>query len=285
MGRNRRRTVRLLTSVPSILVAAVLSLAAASPPASAEGKQGQEREARRACLSGDYARGVAILSALFVDTKDPTFLFNQGRCFEQNRRYEDAIARFDEYLQTGDQKLTPADRRAAEQHIAHSKEMLAQERATSPTPVVVTQPNPPPVSAGPPAETVAPNPEPSGPVVTKTKPGSTGETPGSGLRIAGIVTASVGVAAVAAGVLFSLRANSLLTDLEAKDGYSSQKESDQKTYRALGWAGYGVGAACVVTGAILYGVGLSARSSASNSVAILPAMGTNQVGAIFFGGF
>ena len=46
-----------------------------------------------ACLSGDYTKGVAILSELFVDTKDPTYLFNQGRCFEQNRRYDDAIAR------------------------------------------------------------------------------------------------------------------------------------------------------------------------------------------------
>jgi hypothetical protein len=32
-----------------------------------------------ACLSGDYTKGVAILSELFVDTKDPTYLFNQGR--------------------------------------------------------------------------------------------------------------------------------------------------------------------------------------------------------------
>ena len=70
-----------------------------------------------ACLSGDYTKGVAILSELFVDTKDPTYLFNQGRCFEQNRRYEDAVARFEEYLRIAEGKLDAADRAAAEKHI------------------------------------------------------------------------------------------------------------------------------------------------------------------------
>jgi hypothetical protein len=30
---------------------------------------------------------VEILAGLYVDTNDPTYIFNQGRCFEQTHRY------------------------------------------------------------------------------------------------------------------------------------------------------------------------------------------------------
>jgi hypothetical protein len=90
----------VLTFVPalsrgSIIVAAAPAIAASR---GAEQYAAQERAARKACLKGDYGKGVDILADLFVDTKDPTYIFNQGRCFEQNRRYEDAIGRFEEYL-------------------------------------------------------------------------------------------------------------------------------------------------------------------------------------------
>ena len=279
MGHYSRRVA--YSAIFGITVALLSSLLSASP-ATAESRQGQEREARKACLAGDYAKGVAILSALFVDTKNPTYIFNQGRCFEQNRRYEDAIARFDEYLQTGSTNLTPDDKSAAEQHMAHSKEMLDRERATSPAPVVA-RPTPAPAATDQPAA------EPSPPVVLRTeaRPTSTATTAtGSGLRIAGIVTASAGVALVAAGVVFSLEANSLLTDMYNKvDGYSSSKESEAKLCKTLGWVGYGAGAALIATGAILYGVGLKARGDTSTTVAVLPAVGANQVGAIISGAF
>jgi hypothetical protein len=77
-----------LVSLPSVAT----SPAAAAGKHGGDSKQSQERAARKACLTGDYAKGVDILSDLFIELRDPTFLFNQGRCFEQNRRYEDAIA-------------------------------------------------------------------------------------------------------------------------------------------------------------------------------------------------
>jgi hypothetical protein len=54
-------------------------------------RQAQEKAARKACLTGDYATGVSILADLFVESKDPLYIFNQGRCMEQNSRYKDAI--------------------------------------------------------------------------------------------------------------------------------------------------------------------------------------------------
>jgi hypothetical protein len=49
----------------------------------------REKAAREASLAGDFGQGVDLLAELLVETKDPTHAYNQGRCFEQNRRYED----------------------------------------------------------------------------------------------------------------------------------------------------------------------------------------------------
>ena len=257
-------------------------------PALAASEQAQERVARKACLSGDYAKGVDILADLFVATKDLNFIFNQGRCFEQNRRYEDAIGRFREYLLAGSEKLDQKDKSAAEQHIAKCNEMLAQDRASSTTPTApqALAPTPPPVVASTPA--LAPTPEPSTLVVTQpaTQPAPATASPGEGLRVGGIIAASLGVASLGAGVLFNLKANSLISDMKATvDGYSLSKNSEHDTYKTLAWVGYGVGAACVVTGAILYGVGLKARSSSSTIVALVPVVGAGQAGAVLTGAF
>jgi tetratricopeptide (TPR) repeat protein len=87
----------------SVLVVVVL----VADNASAKNVEDKERTARTACLAGDYAKGVAILSELFVETQDAGFIYNQGRCFEQNHRYDDAISRFQEYLRVNTLTLTP----------------------------------------------------------------------------------------------------------------------------------------------------------------------------------
>ncbi len=54
---------------------------------------------------------------LFVKTEDPVFIFNQGRCFEQNGHFEEAINRFLEYLRKA-KKASGQDRADTERHIA-----------------------------------------------------------------------------------------------------------------------------------------------------------------------
>jgi outer membrane lipoprotein-sorting protein len=97
------------------LIPAALLLS--SSQASAASKQVQERMAKKACLAGDPAKGVEVLAELYVDTNDITYIFNQGRCFEQNRRYEDAIGRFREYLTKGEDHLS--DERQGRRQEAH----------------------------------------------------------------------------------------------------------------------------------------------------------------------
>lgn len=236
----------------------------------AESNSAKEREARTACLAGDYSQGVRLLSELFVSTKDPTFIYNQARCFEQNRRYEDAIGRFREYLRAG-KSLSAVEQGDAEKHIADCKELLASEKpATAPQPAV---PAPQPDSE---KASVAVKPLTT---VQQTNPAAGA----AGLRTAGIATASVGGAALVAGIVFNLKSNGLAQDLKKTDGYTADKESDRKTYATLGWLGYGVGAACVATGAILYVLG--SRSDGDGAVAFLPSLAPGQAGAVVKGAF
>jgi len=249
----------------------------------------QERAARKACLNGDYTKGVGILSDLFVDTKDTTYIFNQGRCFEQNRRYEDAAARFEEYLTAAEGKLSAEDKAAAEKHLATCKEKLAKERGRSTI-------EPATVPVVPPTTYTATLPEPKPSPETTTEPSAATlvqsapqQEPGQrrwGLLTAGIITGAVGVGGVVAGVVFNLKANSLINDMETKVGtYSAAKENDQKSYKTLAWVGYGVGAACVVAGAVLIGLGAKSGPTSSTDVALVPSVGPGQVGALLTGGF
>jgi hypothetical protein len=255
-------------------------------PALAASRQPRERAARKACLTGDPDKGVSILADLFLDTKDPTYIFNQGRCLEQNRKYEDAIARFEEFLVTTDAVLAREDREAAEKHIATCRATLVRERGSSSATTLPQPPTatPPPVQAPEPA----PTPEPSRSIVVQPAPEPQPLAPhgNAGLRTAGIVTASVGVAAVVAAVILNVKANSMVNQMETtSNGYSPAKVDDRKTYETLSWVGYGLGVACVATGAILFGIGLKSGGSSSTSVALLPALGAGQAGALLTGGF
>jgi tetratricopeptide (TPR) repeat protein len=248
-------------------------------PAFGANREAKEKMARTACLAGDYAKGVTLLSELFVSTNDPNFIFNSGRCYEQNSRYSEAISRFKEYLRVS-KRLSDEDRADVQKHIDDCQDSLEKQAPrqltpaleqpasshSAPTPIVSPEATPPVVATGTSAGTRQPS-----------------SKPGSGLRVAGITIAAVGGAALVAGIIFNLKANSLASDLKKTDGYTSDKESSRKTYQTLGWVGYGAGAACVATGAVLYVLGLN--SSDGSSVAFVPAFAPGQAGAVVKGSF
>ncbi len=279
MSQCRSRTQRsLFLKAALAIVLLVVPLLLAAAPAVAASHQAQDRAARKACLNGDYAKGVSILSDLFIETNDPTYIFNQGRCLEQSRKYDDAVAKFDEYLRADPEKLSPEDKAAAEKHLADCKQKLAEERGISPTQATSS---PPPV----PKPEPSPEPSPTTVVEPASQPGpSAGRW--TGLATAGIIVGSVGILAVAGGVILNLKANSTVDNMETSvGGYSSAQANNQKTYKTLAWVGYGAGAACVATGAILIGVGIKSRASSSTNVALVPAVGPGHMGAMLTGGF
>jgi len=262
----------------------------ATPSAQAGGKESKERAAKTACLSGDAAKGVALLAELYVSTNDITYLFNQGRCFEQNGRYADAIIRFREYLGKNKDAGNATDP-VAERHLADCQTLLDKQTPQPVAPVPAAKPvtDLPPAApteqVAPAAKTEATAPAPaSAPPPDLTQPAPATGTRGAGLRIGGIAAMAVGAAGIATGVILNMKANSLASDLEKSNtSYSRSKESTRSTYQTFGWVGYGAGAACVVGGAIVYFLGHN--QGQSTQVALIPTVEPGQVGAVVQGAF
>jgi hypothetical protein len=267
----------------SPLFASVLLISLVPRPATAAAKvDARERAAKKACLTGDVTKGVKLLADLFIDTSDPTYIYNQGRCFEQNDRCEDAISKFREYLRKAS-KANLADKLDAEKHITDCQALLGKKETEA------VQPLPPPLTAPPPEVPKMVVPEPNPP--EQAKPGSSKpdrvetkviesakpSSAGSGLRTVGVVAVATGAVALAAGVGLNLKHNSMISDLQK--GYDPDRDSSATTYRTLTLVGYGVGAACMVGGAILYYFGWQA-----GRVTVAPAPVVGLGGALVIGG-
>ena len=267
----------------------------AATAAFAASRGAKERAARTACLAGDYARGATILSELFVETKDPNYIYNQGRCFEQNAHYQEAIARFQEYLRVG-QDVSEKDKVEAKKHVAECQDMVAkqsghQEITAPPAPATpASMAQVPRVRPGIAQEPARPAPSLSAvPTDFTQTPLAPASSPvgshGSGLRIAGIATASVGGAALVTGTILNIKVNSMASDFQTPNGYTPSKESSRASYETVGWISYGVGAACVATGAILYVLGLRSGANSLSSVALLPEFAPSRGAVILKGAF
>jgi hypothetical protein len=276
---------RLFLSFSLFAAVPCYALSAASAPVDEPGgvtRASQERAARKACMTGDVAKGIGILADLFLDTKNITYVFNQGRCYEQNRQYEDAIGRFEEYLRvTALQPAHAGDRAIAEQHLADCKRILAEGAepasiGTPPPPVTPTEhtePTPPETTSAPPETGIDRRAEPA---VTRA---------GAGLRTAGIISGAIGGGALVAGIVFNLKANGLADDLNAVDGYSDDKNADRKAYKTVAWVGYGVATVGIAAGAALYLLGVQAGRDGAGDLALLPVASKSGMGLCLTGAF
>jgi len=56
--------------------------------------ENREKAAKKACLLGEVTKGAEILADLYVETNNPVYIYNQGRCFEQNGKNDQAVLRF-----------------------------------------------------------------------------------------------------------------------------------------------------------------------------------------------
>lgn len=266
-------------------LAALLPAFISSSSAAADGREDKERAARRACLSGDYATGVSLLTDLYLDTNEPNHLFNKGRCYEQCNRCEEAIISFREYLRKMKDAGKPSDGRA-EQHIADCEELLHKARvpplpsggqALPPAVQPPAQPGLDPVFPGQPYPAAAAG-QPAQ-VQTGLLAGPAAPAPGRGLRIAGAVAFGVGVAAIGAGLGFALAANKLADDLErSPSSYERSKESTRSTYATLSTVGYAAGGVCVAGGAVLYFLGW--RQGSSSTATVSPMVSARSAGAL-----
>jgi hypothetical protein len=300
--------------LPNLLVlsAALVATHIVVPSAQAASSgTSREREAKQACLAGKVAKGVDILAELYVKIGDPVYIFNQGRCFEQNGKYEEAIARFREFLEKNQDAGKPSDP-SAERHIAKCQALLDAQRrkdreasaASSAAPAsvapapsreastssVAAAPAASPTLAAQTTEALAAAPGSAANVVgTAAQPAQADLTqaqparPGSGLRIAGGAAAAVGVAGLVTGIILNIRANNLTDEIETQRPYTRDREETRQSYQTWGWVGYGVGGAFLAGGAILYLLGsMQGRDSV---VAFVPSAGAGSFQATVQGAF
>jgi len=113
-------------SVP--LAVAALVMAASAAAGAAESHEAREREARKACFTGNVDRGVEILVDLYVETQHPNYIYNQARCFERNGKYDQALLSYEDYLRKA-KDLGEAERTQVEKSIA---ELRAKVSGTPP---------------------------------------------------------------------------------------------------------------------------------------------------------
>jgi len=252
---------RLLLTTTALLTGVALCGAARAADPAADDQR--PNAALAACASGDVAKGIAILGQLYAETRNPSFVFNQGRCYQKNNQLEPARGSFTEYLRIGTNE-PPEDLQRAQAFVKEIDEALARQRASQPAPVVATTP------------TAAPSDN------------------KAILRVSSVVLAAVGVAAVGFGVAMSFKVKSTNDDLQglfAGQPYVTdvariqQLQSDGDKYATLQWVGYGVGAAAVagaVTTFILGGSKLPWAAESANKTAfdVTPVVSPDGSGAV-----
>jgi hypothetical protein len=241
-------------------------------------REARERVARKACLTGDVPKGIDILADLFVETEDITYVFNQGRCFQQNHRWQEAVDRFQEYLRKS-ADLPQNQRTEAEAHIADCKAHLPRPADSSPPATAPTSAMPSPttpngrtapVAMAAPSSTVEP------PAVTQAQADDGGS---SRLRIAGIAMGAAGLAAIGTGVAFAWKTHDIVDEMYA-NGYQPGDESSRVSYNRWGWVAYGVGTAALVGGAALYWLGRPTNNATAQQTRVWVAPSASLTGAV-----
>jgi hypothetical protein len=255
-----------------------LLLVLLTPSAQAADKEAQERAARKACLSGDYAKGVEILSDLFLDTKNPTYIFNQARCYEQNNHCSEALGRFREYLRTAP-GMKVSERTEVEKHIEECEAVLKQSKSSI-TPAPVAQPpfspampasDPAAAPATPVDATVPPL---AGEQATTTAPAKKGY----GLLIAGVCTVAVGLGSMGVGIYYYARARDLSNKAAQPGANRPSIDADGKHAENMQWIFFGVGGVALATGAVLTVLGWPSSQTSTPSTSFAPMVGPGLAG-------
>jgi hypothetical protein len=162
----------------------------------ADSRDAREREARKACFTGNVDRGVEILVDLYVETQHPNYIYNQARCFERNGKYDQALLSYEDYLRKAT-NLGEAER-------AQVEKSIGELRAKMNAPASPVSPGAPP-AAGPallaPALDVPPVPAGPAPGVAPPASPAQGDRAGwSWQRSAGVVSLILAGGALAVGV-------------------------------------------------------------------------------------
>jgi pyruvate/2-oxoglutarate dehydrogenase complex dihydrolipoamide acyltransferase (E2) component len=277
------------------------------------------KKATQLYKTGNYEEAATLFLQLSVDNPSmPVFVRNLGACYYYLRRPDPSISNLREYLHKK-KDISDEDRTEVEGWISEMTLLRQRGPSAVPAAPAAATPAPtyaPPPPAAAPAPTYAPSPPAAAPApayapapaatpaimplydssgtpppaaAPATSPGMpyaraqvpphTGSGSQNGRIVGAVVLGGVGLAALAAGGVFTYLAYSDFSDVEKK--YDSGKTSSGKTYAALQFVGYGVGGAALVAAAILLATG----DDSHRSLALAPAVGPGFTGAALGGTF
>jgi len=257
-----------------VLLGALSSRAEAAKKAT--GREALEKSARKACMMGDYQKGTDILSDLFIDTNELVYVYNQGRCYEQNHRWEEAIDRFLEY-QRKSPGMSEKEKSEIVQHIVECRSHLLAQTAIANPPLAVPVVPASPVPAAEPPTAVAV--QVAAPVTTPER------SDGVGLRISGLAVVGVGIAAIATGAILAAKTRTLTGELNSN--YNRDKAATRDSYETWGWISYGLGAAALAAGSTLCILGWRAGKAEPtvSTVSVFPILGPGTGGLVMRGAY
>jgi hypothetical protein len=244
------------TGKASLILSMLLLLAAGPARAQPEESENDPRvaQAQAACLAGDVQTGARLLAELYVATNDVRWLFNQARCYQQNRLDDLAIARFEEFLREAPTGEVELRRRAAEY-----LEQLRPPRAVAPTPGAPPPPVAPPLS------------------------------PWAGrLKVASLGVGALGLTGVVTGAVLSVRVNAIENQIR-RDGEAAtlQDPADVERKFAEGrrmarwqWPAYLIGGGLLAAGITGYLLSTGGSETNAHALVLVPVAGPGSGGAV-----
>ena len=256
---------------------------------------------------GRWDDAAAEFEQAYAARSDPTFIYNMAQAYRRKGDAKRALELYKNYLikaPKSPQRVEVEERIATLQRQIEEAERTARSSAPAPVhapapvspPAPAPAPAPEPVAAPPlPAQAAEPAPPPPTPPPAPAEPvaaaapayvqapAAPSPSPGKGMRVAGIVLGAVGVAAVGAGVFLSLETDDYNSTVQNAAIYNPHFDDRGKLYNTLQWVGYGLGGALLATGAVLYGLGVSAAKA--GAVAVAPAVLPGGAGLCARGAF
>jgi hypothetical protein len=274
-----RRTLAAALAAASIFIgpAALSARQLPAPPSTDEAAR--LAEAERACLEGDYPRGIEILVALYLTSRHPAYLHNQARCYEQNGQYRQAAGRYREFLlkvgalpssEEGG-GLTPDKVAAIEARAARLEQLASDAAPARPEPL----PAPDPAAGSDRALADAMEP-----------PAAAGPAAGAGWRGTGIALIAIGglglVGSGAAG-LYAQRAERDISAASIQGGRAFDPDQYRAGERAarIATIGFIAAPAAALVGLLLYWKSAPAAAEGPQArVRVLPTLAVDGLGAL-----
>jgi len=267
---------------PALLVMALLALSA-GPALAGDRESARDHYVKgtRAYELGLFDEAIAEYMAAYKIKDDPALLFDIGQAHRLAGHPAEALRFYKTYLS----KIPAAPNRAeVEAKMAELTRQLEQQKPSPAEPSAAPSSESPAPSL-PVPEPVAASPRSGGPVVTPATivQSSPRESAGRGMRIAGITSAAGGLALLGTGIAFAVlakRAANDLTQLDASQGvFDPSKQDAGQRDQILADVLIGVGAATLVTGAILYVSGARAKNQTSRALVVSPSLAAHSAGA------